>query len=204
MKRNVAAVLLAAGLSKRMGACKQLLPLEGITVIARCLETLLEGGISEVVVVVAPQGDAVAEAVRDYPVTVVRTLDPEGDMATSVRTGRDAIFPGVSGVMIALCDYPLVAPETAQLLADLHCAERDKIIIPLHEGKKGHPTLFPRRILDELVEPLTLRDLVQSDPGRLRLVEVPDPGVRLDMDTPEDYRQMIEFCLRGPDSRLTA
>jgi len=185
-----------------MGACKQLLPLEGKTVIARCLETLLEGGIREVVVVVAPQGDAVAEAVRDFPVTVVRTPDPEGDMAASVRTGRDALSPEVSGVMIALCDYPLVAPETAKLLAELHCEEQERIIIPLHGGKKGHPTIFPRHILDELVEPLTLRDLVQSDPGRLRLVEVADCGVRLDMDTPEEYRQMIEYCLRGPDSTL--
>lgn len=197
MTPNVAAILLSAGLSRRMGTCKQLLPLDGKTVIGRCLETLLGGWISEVVVVVGPQGDAVADAVQGYPVTVVRTTDPEGDMAASIRRGRDALSPSVSGVVIALCDHPLVTPQTVALLAALHCEGQDRIIIPVHEGRKGHPTLFPRNTLDELVSPLTLRDLVGGDPDRLRLVQVPDQGVRLDMDTPEDYRQIVELCRDG-------
>lgn len=87
----VAAILLAAGQSRRMGTCKQLLPLEGRTVIARSLETLLAGGVGELIVVIGPDGDEVARAARDYPVTIVRTSDPRGDMATSVRTGRDLL-----------------------------------------------------------------------------------------------------------------
>jgi CTP:molybdopterin cytidylyltransferase MocA len=185
---------MAAGLSRRMGACKQLLPLDGKTVIGCCLETLLDGGISEVVVVVGPEGDAVADAVRNYPVRVVRTSDPEGDMADSVRSGRDSLPPEVSGVMISLCDHPLVESATVKLLAALHLEHRERIIIPVHEGRKGHPTLFPRNLLDELVYPLTLRDLVRLHPDRLSLVEVSDRGVRLDMDTPDDYRRLIELC----------
>jgi CTP:molybdopterin cytidylyltransferase MocA len=197
MKPNVAAIVLAAGLSRRMGTCKQLLSLEGQTVIGRCLETLLRGGISEVVVVVGPLGGAVAEAALAYPVTVARTNDPEGDMAASVRTGRNALPPAVSGVLIALCDHPLVAPDTVAFLAALHGRDLSRIIIPVHDGAKGHPTLFPRCILDELEGPLTLRDLVRKDPGRLWLAEVSDRGVRLDMDTPHDYRQILELCRAG-------
>jgi CTP:molybdopterin cytidylyltransferase MocA len=178
-----------------MGTCKQLLPLNGKTVIGRCLETLLGGWITEVVVVVGPHGDAVEEAVQGYPVTVVRTTDPDGDMAASIRRGRDALSPSVSGVLIALCDHPLVTPQTVARLAALHCGEQDKIIIPVNGGKKGHPTLFPRNILDELVSPLTLRDLVKSDPDRLRLMKVRDHGVRLDMDTPEEYQRIVELSL---------
>lgn len=177
-----------------MGTCKQLLPLEGTTVIARCLETLLRGGVDDIVVVVGPHGDAVAEAARAYPVIVARTADPEGDMAASVRTGRDALPPGVSGVVIALCDHPLVAPGTVALLAARHEDEPNHIIIPIHNGGKGHPALFPRMVLDELESPLTLRDLVRSEPERVRLLEVSDPGVLLDMDTPADYRAMTERC----------
>lgn len=190
MKRNVAAILLAAGLSRRMGTCKQLLPLGGKTVIEHCLEALVRGGISEVAVVVGPEGEKVAEAAGAYPVMVVRTTDPEGDMAASVRTGRDALSPAFSGVLICLCDHPLVAPETVELLAALHNEGKDRIIIPHHCGRKGHPTLFPRCLLDELVMPLTLRDLLQGNRERLCLVEVADQGVCLDMDTPEEYQRV--------------
>jgi molybdenum cofactor cytidylyltransferase len=179
-----------------MGTCKQLLPLEGKTVIGHCLDALLGGGISEVIVVAGPQGNAVAEAVQDYPVTVVRTTDPDGDMADSIRTGIAALSPSVTGVLISLCDHPLVSPWTVALLSAFHYEGQDRIIIPVYEGRKGHPTLFPRHILNELVSTYTLRDLIRKDHGRLCLVEVPDQGVRLDMDTPEDYRKIVELRLQ--------
>lgn len=193
MTPNVAALLLAAGLSKRMGTCKQLLPIEGKTVIGCCLDTLLAGGISEVIVVVGPQGGAIEKAVEGYPVTVAHTLDPQGDMAASVRTGRDALSSAVSGVVIALSDHPLVSALTVEQLARLHRQDPEAIIIPVYKGEKGHPCLFPRQILGELQEQLTLRDLVRSHPERLQLVEVNDQGVRLDMDTPEDYMLIAEI-----------
>jgi CTP:molybdopterin cytidylyltransferase MocA len=194
MKPIVAALLLAAGLSRRMGTCKQLLPLEGKTVIARCLEPLLAGGIDRIVVVVGPHGDAVARAAREYPVTIVYASDPEGDMAASVRAGRDALLPEITGVLITPCDHPLVSSQTVALLASRHQAEPARIIIPTHNGGKGHPTLFPRCILDELVQPLTLRDLVRDTPRRLEMVEVADQGVCLDMDTPAEYQKMVALC----------
>lgn len=187
MTACVGAILLAAGLSQRMGACKQLLPLGEKTVIAHCLESLLAGGAEEVIVVVGPQGDAVAGEVKEYPLTVVCTAIPHGDMAASAQFGRDALSPGISGVLIALCDHPLVAPATFRLLAAQHAEQPDSIIIPLHEGRKGHPVLFPRHVLDELDGSRTLRDLVRASPDRVRLVEVCDPGVLLDMDTQEEY-----------------
>jgi len=193
MAENLAAIMLSAGFSRRMGTCKQLLPLGKKTVIDCCLETLLGGGISEIVVVVGLHGEEIRKAVQGYPVTVVQTLDPEGDMAASVRTGRGALSPAVSGVLVALSDHPLVSPLTVELLAALHREDQSAVIIPVHGGRKGHPTLFPRDLLDKLEEPLTLRDLVRSNPDRLRLVEVPDPGICLDMDTPEDYMQIAEI-----------
>jgi molybdenum cofactor cytidylyltransferase len=190
---RVGAILLAAGLSQRMGACKQLLPLGDKTVIAHCLETLLAGGAEEVIVVVGPQGGAVAGEVKEYTLTVVCTAIPLGDMAASARFGRDALSPGISGVLIALCDHPLVAPATLRLLAAQHAEQPDSIIIPLHEGRKGHPALFPRYVLDELDGSRTLRDLVRASPDRVRLVEVYDRGVLLDMDTPEEYLRVASI-----------
>jgi len=204
MTVRVGAILLAAGLSRRMGACKQLLPLGEKTVIAYCLEGLLAGGVEEVIVVVGSQGDAVAGEARRHPVRIVRTTDPHGDMACSARAGREALSPTVSGVLIAPCDHPLVSSGTvAGLIAAHHC-NPEAIIIPIYGGRHGHPTCFPRSILDELDETGTLRDLVRRDPGRLRHLETSDQGVALDMDTPEDYRRIVEICLRRDGCFSTA
>ncbi len=176
-----------------MGSCKQLLPLDGTAAVVHCVETLLKGGMVEPLVVVSPDGDAVVEAVAAYPVRVVRTMDPEGEMADSVRAGRDALPPDANGVMIALCDHPLVSPETVTRLADTGRRDPDAIIIPVCDGRRGHPVVFPRRLLDGLNDGLTLRDLVHNA-EELRFVPIDDQGVLLEMDTPDDYRRLAGIC----------
>lgn len=187
---TVAAILLAAGKSRRMGSCKQLLPMGGHTVIGRCLDALVTGGVGEIVVVVAEEGNGVARAARDYPVTVVANPECDGDMASSVRAGRDALTGENGGVIVFLCDYPLISAATIARLAAAHGDAPDGIVIPCHQGRRGHPLLFSRAILAELTHDLILRDLVRRDPGRIRCLEVDDPGVLLDMDTPEDYSRI--------------
>lgn len=179
--------MLAAGRSRRMGSCKQLLPLGGTTVIDRCLTTLQQGGIGDIVVVVSESGQQIAAAARKYDVRVVVNRVDDGDMASSVRAGRDALDAGTSGIMVALSDYPLVSPETVSLLVHLHDIFPDFIITPVHEGRRGHPLLFARSILDELAEGMTLRDVVQNDLHRIYEVPVNDIGILMDMDTPDDY-----------------
>lgn len=194
MAGSVGAILLAAGASRRMGSCKQLLDLGGKTILARSLETLLAGGIREVVVVVSPAGDRVADQAARYPVRVVRNSDPEGDMAASIRTGRDALSSDVSGILIAQCDYPLITPETIGRLAREHALTPERIVIPCHDGRRGHPPLVPRRLLDLLEHPFILRDLLRAHQDLVRHLELPDQGILIDMDTPEDYRRIAALC----------
>ncbi|MSN24686.1 MAG: NTP transferase domain-containing protein [Geobacter sp.] len=192
MTGQVAAILLAAGKSRRMGSCKQLLPLGDTTLVGRCLDTLIAAGLSEIIVVVSPEGIEVAEAARRYPVEIVVNSRAGGDMASSVRRGRDAVSSAASAVLVALCDCPLLLPATVSHLMAEHGRCPAKIIIPCHDGRRGHPLLIPRSILDELSDSETLRDLVRCDPGRVCCVEVNDPGVLIDMDTPEDYHKICE------------
>lgn len=194
MMQHVAAILLAAGQSRRMGTCKQLLELGGKAVISRCLETLLAGGVKDLVVVVSPAGDEVARAAANFPVQLVRNAEAGGDMASSVRAGRNALPPAVTGVLVALCDYPLVRAETISGVIREHLQSPSEIIIPCHNGRRGHPPLFPRRLLERLEKPLTLRDLLVENAPLVRHLEVSDPGVLIDMDTPEDYRRIAELC----------
>lgn len=190
MSGRVAAILLAAGKSRRMGSCKQLLPLGGTTIIGRCLDALFKGGVDEVVVVISKEGSDVAEAVRGYPVVTVVNPDAEGDMASSVRTGRDALASKASGVIISLCDYPLVSADTIYSLVKEHESLPDQIIIPCHQEKRGHPLLFPRSFLNELSTEMILRDLARKHPEQICHLECEDPGILIDMDTPEDYRRI--------------
>jgi molybdenum cofactor cytidylyltransferase len=171
-----------------MGRCKPLLPLGDEPVACRCVRALKEGGIDAIVAVVAPpHGDRVAAALAPLGVRLVRNDDPGSDMAGSVRAGLAAVDGDASAVVVCPADHPLVSPSTVAALLAAHAAEPDRIVIPAHAGRKGHPVLFPRAILDELAALPTLRDVVRRDPGRLRLLEVADPGILLDLDTPADY-----------------
>jgi molybdenum cofactor cytidylyltransferase len=111
-------------------------------------------------------------------------------MASSVRAGRDALPAEFSGVIVSLCDYPLVSAATVSRLIEDHVDSPDNIIIPRHGGRRGHPLVFPRATLNELTSGLILRDLVQSNPERIHCLDVDDLGVLIDMDTPEDYHRI--------------
>ena len=193
MNLGVAAILLAAGKSSRMGSCKQLLPLGETTVISRCLDTLQRGGVSIIVVVVSEGGQEVAKAAENGSALVVVNRERDGDMASSVRTGRDALGAGFSGVIVALCDNPLVDPATIESLVRQHAMFPDCIIAPRHQEYRGHPLLFARKILDELEKGMTLRDLMRQDPARVQDAPVEDPGILIDMDTPEDYARICSM-----------
>lgn len=188
MKTTVAAVLLAAGKSSRMGSCKPLLSLGDGTVMERCLNTLHHGGVNEIIVVVSINGEDVARAARNHPVQIVVNPEEIGDMASSIRVGRDCTTPETSGIIVALCDYPLVVPGTVKALIDQHAMHPECIITPTCKGHRGHPLLLPRSILEELTEGKTLRDVLKKDAARIREVPIDDTGILIDMDTPDDYR----------------
>jgi molybdenum cofactor cytidylyltransferase len=112
-------------------------------------------------------------------------------MAESVRAGLGAVGRAATGVFICLCDHPLVAPSTLKTMGGKHGARPDAIIIPVFEGRRGHPTLFPRFVLEEIEKCNSLRELVESYKDGICFVEVGDEGVVLDMDTPEEYRKIL-------------
>lgn len=197
MEHRVSAILLAAGSSRRMGTSKQLLPVGDKPAVVRCLEAIVAAGLEDIVVVVAPAGEAVGELVRPFPVTVVSNEHADSDMAQSVRAGVAAISAAVTGVCIALADHPLVSPETYRTLLQHHAREPEAILIPVHAGRRGHPTLFPRPVLEEISFLPTLRDVLARHFGRVLPMAVSDPGVVLDMDTPEEYFHVLERFNRG-------
>ncbi|MGC2062362.1 MAG: nucleotidyltransferase family protein [Thermodesulfovibrionales bacterium] len=174
-----------------MGQTKQLLPLGDRPVIAHAAGSIAEAGVQDIVVVIGKDHDAVRASLAHLPVRFASNDDPESDMAESIRVGLRELDPASSGVLVCLADHPLVSPETIAGILREHENSPDKIIIPVHNGRKGHPSLFPATLIQEIVPAGSLRDIITSHPAWIFLLDVSDEGVVLDMDTEEDYRRLV-------------
>ncbi len=178
-----------------MGLLKQLLPIKDRPAVRHCAETLISSGITDVVVVLAPFGRAIKGAINDLPLNIVFNEDSESEMADSVRSGLRGLDPSSTGILICLCDHPLVSSETVKTLIRFHGEFPDWIFVPAYNGKRGHPTLFPAAAIAEMTKGIALRDVIRKNPERVRQVDVADEGVVLDMDTMEDYRMISRRAL---------
>jgi len=187
------AILLAAGNSCRMGVCKQLLPIAGKPAIVHCVETLIHAGVFSITVVVGKYRDVIQQTLGRLPVKIVENWHPNADMADSVRTGMTVIRDGASGVMICLSDYPLITCETIEKIMEMHCNASDNIIIPVYREKNGHPVIFPAQLLTQIHQGGTLRDIIRAHPDRVQRVPVDDFGVVMDMDTQQDYQNILKY-----------
>lgn len=184
--------MLAAGSARRMGQLKQLLPINEKPVIRHCLETIIDSGINDVVTVLGGGGEKIIEVINDLPVKIVFNKAPQSEMAESFRIGLQAVDAFSTGVLVCLCDHPLVSKETFKVLTHFHEEEPDRILIPVYNGIRGHPTLFPKSVITDIFLGINLREIINRNPDRVKPVRVKDEGVILDMDTTDDYRKILE------------
>lgn len=175
-----------------MGRSKQLLPLNNKPFIRHCLDTIITSGVTDIVVVLGEE-DGIEKAIEDYRITRVFNPDRASDMAESLRCGLRRVKTSSSGCLVCLSDHPLVTPETVRILIDMHKKQTGRIIIPVYNGKKGHPTLFPMSIVHEVFKGFTLRDVIQRVPHIVALVDVKDRGTITDIDTMVDYEEALKM-----------
>ncbi|MFO7895055.1 MAG: nucleotidyltransferase family protein [Longimicrobiales bacterium] len=208
-KEAVAGLVLAAGRSTRMGEPKPLLEIDGRTFLQAAVEALRDGGCETVTAVIASPDAAFAARSAGAAIAQGR---PDGEQIDSLRSGLDALdaldavddaLEGaphdapdgarqgrVDAVVVLPVDHPRVRPATIGTLISAWRAEPEAMVRPVHRGRPGHPTLFPRRIWAALRDPALpdgARSVVEAGP----VVDVPvdDPGVLVDIDTPADYRE---------------
>ena len=174
-----------------MGQQKQLLPLGSLTIIEHCANTILSAGVSDIIVVIGPHGADVSSAIDHLPVVMAVNPDNGSDMAASVRVGLNALKDSSSAVLVCPVDHPLVLPDTIKALLVRHQENPESIIIPSHNRRRGHPTLFPRRIIREIFQSSSLRDIIAAHVLMLVYENTEDEGVLLDMDTPQDYERIL-------------
>ena len=196
----LAAVVPAAGLSRRMGREKILLPFGRSTVLETVLETLAAAAVAEVVTVLRPDLPEAAERASRAGARVVFNARPEEDMLISIRLGLEAVSPDAAAVFVWPADHPAVSPDTIRLLA--RRADRAHALVPCHHSRRGHPALIGRDLFPEIarIPPGEgLRNLWRLRPESLREIPVEHPGVVQNIDTPLQYRQALE----GSGDRMT-
>ncbi|MGH7319019.1 MAG: nucleotidyltransferase family protein [Candidatus Rokuibacteriota bacterium] len=190
----IAAVVLAAGTSSRMGRQKLLLPMaKGRPLIRLSVERVLAGGLDEVVVVLGPDAEAVGETLAGLPVrTVVNSRYAEGQ-STSLRAGLDALPPEAEAVVVALGDQPLPDPTVIGSLVAVFRHGRSPIVVPRYREGRGHPVLFAASLFDELrvvTGDQGGRGVIARDPARVAEVPI-DAPMPADVDTWADYGALV-------------
>ncbi len=194
MSHSVSAVLLAAGSAKRIGQLKQLLPLKGKPMVRWSVETLISAGVTDIAVVVGPDHSGIQAALADLPTAFAFNTRAQSDMSDSVRVGLGSARPSSTGVLVALADHPFVSRATVTALLESHIHNPGSIIIPVFGRTKGHPSLFPRKLIDEILQGGTLRDIIKRRASDVSLLNVLDEGVITDIDTIDDY---MRACRRA-------
>lgn len=190
----ISGILLAGGASTRMGRPKGLLEYRGVPFLRAVATALLTGGVEELVAVLNPDVPGLPEVLpADTRVRwVAAPLASAGQLA-SLRTGLHALSPASEATLVALVDQPAVRPETVAALIQAFRETGAPLLLPLREGRRGHPVCFARALYRDLLEAQEqegARAVIRRHRALLREVVVDDPGIHQDVDSPEDLARL--------------
>lgn len=189
-----AGVIPSAGASVRMGRPKGLLPLEGRSFLRRTVSALQDGGCEPVLVVVAEGERDLADEAAAAGARVLTNPAPGEGPITSLRLAIDELSGSADGLAYLPVDHPLVRPGTVARLLDAARGSGAPLTLPTYEGERGHPALFRATLFEELHDPSLeggARTVVRHHLADALLVEVDDPGVLADIDTPTAYESVL-------------
>jgi molybdenum cofactor cytidylyltransferase len=187
---RIAALLLAAGRSSRMGGPNKLLePIDGVPMVARTAQRLLSSRARPIVAVLGNQADAVDRALGKLPIERVRNPGFADGLSTSLKCGLAALPDDIDGVVVCLGDMPLVAGrDLDRLIAAFNPLEGRAIVVPTRRGKRGNPVLWARRYFAEMAElagDVGAKHLIGEHAEAVCEVEMDSDSVLVDIDTPD-------------------
>lgn len=194
VQRPIGAVVLAAGMSRRMGQPKVLMPWVGQrTIIEHILDQLILARVDHIVVVTGHYRAEVEARAAILGVPTVFNPDyAEGEMLSSLKVGLAALPPQVAGALVVLGDQPRIQPRIVGQIMMAYAEGKGCLVVPSYEMKRGHPILVDRRYwaeLQALSANESLRTLLQAHASEIAYVTVDTDSVLRDVDTPDDYAQ---------------
>jgi molybdenum cofactor cytidylyltransferase len=197
---RIAALVLAAGRSSRMGSNKLLAEVAGKPMLTHVVDAALASQARPVVVVTGNEADRVAAALGDRPAQLVHNADFAAGISGSLKAGLRALDDQVDGALVCLADMPLLGAATLdRLIAAFNPVEGRAICVPTWNGKRGNPVLWSRRFFAEMAElagDVGARHLIGEHADQVCEVAMADDAVLLDIDTPEALASLRREPLR--------
>jgi molybdenum cofactor cytidylyltransferase len=193
---RIAAVVLAAGSSRRMGdRHKLLLDVAGVPMIRRTVRNVLDASPVETAVVTGHRADEIEAALAGLPVKFARNPDHEQGQPTSVAAGVRVLSAPCDAVMIVLGDQPqLTSADLAELISVYRRVDGPSIVVPHHKGRRGNPVIFAARHIPEVLSGsvnVGCRHLIETRGDEVARPEMESDVFTLDCDTPEDFERLL-------------
>jgi molybdenum cofactor cytidylyltransferase len=198
---TVSAVVLAGGMSRRMGVPKQLLCIEGKSLLEHTLANVRASAVHEIILVLGFAADEIEKEISPQGLKITRNESYQQGMGTSLRTGLAAVDPQSTAALIILADQPFVQTATLDRLIEFHgsskpAAARSQIVIPTYRGFRGNPVLLDRTVFPELQGlsgDMGCRAIFGDHTGGIYRLPVDDAGILLDIDSPEDLEKIDQL-----------
>lgn len=184
------AIVLAAGESRRMGRPKPLLPFEGTTFLGQIISVLAASDIDAITVVLGAEADQVTESVDLSDVRAVVNKDYQKGQLSSLVAAMVGIHPQTDAILLCLVDHPFITTQVVDAIANKFAETSGRIIVPVFNSHRGHPTLFARPLFGQLLnapEDRGARHVLYSNESEVLELETSDSGILIGIDTPEDY-----------------
>jgi len=185
------ALVLAAGESRRMGMPKPLLRFGETTFLGRIIAVLRRSSVDAITVVLGARADVIRASIDLSGTNVVLNENYRQGQLSSLIAGLKSVPAETRAIILCLVDSPLISADVVNRLVDGFGKTRKQIVLPVFNGRRGHPALFARSLFDELVNAPTdkgARHVVSSNQDKILEMDVPDRGVLMSVDTPDDYR----------------
>jgi molybdenum cofactor cytidylyltransferase len=191
---QIGAVILAGGKSTRFGAPKVLQNFGGTPFLLCITRPLVQAGLEHIALVLGHQAEQLIPAVPGAEkLQIIINRNYEAGQFSSIQAGVRGMPDSLTGVLLCLIDQPHIHSTTYRTVLDKAQRMVKKIWIPTYRSKQGHPVFLPGWLLAEIKRQptdISLRDLLLCFSNEIEKVEVDDPGILEDLDTPEDLRRL--------------
>ncbi len=180
-----------------MGRPKALLPIDGQTFIERIVAALKQSGLERIVVVLGFNADEMRQKIAPLPVEIVVNSNYQQGQLSSLQSAIRYLESdqNCEGMMVHLVDHPYIDPKLVGVMLRQFSETKSLIVVPRHQGKRGHPVIFSRTLFGELLDAPTdqgAEAVVNAHRDETLVIDTEDIGVTLDIDTPELYRQHVK------------